>query len=490
MLDIKKIRNEELRKEIQLSFLKRDLTPLLEDFKKEDILKFSDNELVNLLKKYDNQYTLKLKEVIETDLLYRKLLKELEQKRAEKNKIDREIRERYKKKELEGIEELKEKSKVFNKEITEIEEKVKEIKEKLNNLLLQLPNIVDKEVPLGFDEEDNVEIAINNSNNTLKVLKTNKELAENLRKKGFNVEEVEKVFHHYDLELSNYINTEKAANISQTRFYFEFNEIALLDFAITLNALNLFIEEIEKKGFNYKILIPPYMVRREIEEGATTLDAFEEALYKIEEENLYLIPTAEHAIAGYFKGSLLNEEDLPLIIIGYSPSFRKEAGSHGKDTKGIFRTHQFHKIELYAITKENEDKEIMEFLINLAEKNLESLGIPYRKVKICTGDMDKKAKFQLDLEGWFPGQQKFRELGSYAYLNDWQARRLNIKYLEKGKRKFCSTVYATGVAIQRTICALVENHFDEKEMKIKIPEVLKKYLPIKDLIVQKLSSKE
>ncbi|HIQ50676.1 MAG TPA: serine--tRNA ligase, partial [Nautiliaceae bacterium] len=173
---------------------------------------------------------------------------------------------------------------------------------------------------------------------------------------------------------------------------------------------------------------------------------------------------------------------LPLILVGISPAFRREAGAHGKDTKGIFRVHQFHKIELFAITKEKEDKRIMKELINIAEQILISLKIPYRRVRICSGDMDKKARYQEDLEAWFPGQQRFREVGSYAYLGDWQARRLNIKYLSNEERKYVSTVYATGIAIQRIICSLVENHFNEKESVIEVPSILRKYLPIKEKI--------
>lgn len=478
MIDIKKIRDPEQQIKINIDFLKRDLTPLLEHYTKEQIKNLKQKDFLEIVNKYNNQYTLKLKETIFLDKEYRKLLKELEKKRSEKNKITREIK---KLKEKEKIEELKEKSKLISKEIINLEEELKKIKDLLENYLLQLPNELDEKVPIGLDEEDNITIKINNSNNKLRVLEQNKELAKELEQIGFKVELVKKIFHHYFLEDFGYINTKKAANISQSRFYFELNEIVLLNMAITINSLNLFINEIKKTNYNYKIIIPPYMVRKEIEEGATTLDVFEEALYKIEGEDLYLIPTAEHAIAGFFKNSLLEEKDLPLIVIGFSPSFRKEAGSHGKDTKGIFRTHQFHKIELYSITKQGEDEEIMNFLINLAEKNLENLEIPYRKVAICSGDMDKKAKYQLDLEAWFPGQQKFRELGSYAFLNDWQSRRLNIKYLKNNQRIFANTVYATGIAIERTICALVENHYDEKKEKIKIPNTLKKILPIEDL---------
>ncbi|MEO2154264.1 MAG: serine--tRNA ligase, partial [Nanoarchaeota archaeon] len=274
-------------------------------------------------------------------------------------------------------------------------------------------------------------------------------------------------------------NTKKAAELAQSRFYFEFDDIALLDLALMNFAIDTFIRELKRRNLNYKVVIPPYLVRKEIEEGATTLDAFEEAIYKVENEDLYLIPTAEHVLAGLFKNELLDEKDLPLVLIGISPAFRKEAGSHGKDTKGIFRVHQFHKIELFAITKQGEDEKIMKELISIAEELFKKLNIPYRRIKICSGDMDKKAYYQEDLEAWFPGQQKFRELGSYAYLKDWQARRLNIKYLENGERKLVNTVYATGIAIQRFICALIENHYDEKEKVIKIPEQLRKYLPLR-----------
>ena len=478
MIDIKLIRDNEAFKKIKLDFLKRDLTPLLEDFSKEEILKMNDEQLLNLIDKYQNSYTLKLEELKQKDELWRKLLKTLEQKRAERNKLTKEITEKYKTKNLEGIEELKNRVKIVKEEIENLEKEVKKLEEEIFYLKLQLPNLVDKETPLGFDEEDNKEVYIEDLQ-PLKVLKDNEELIKKLKEKGINFKIVEKVFHHYDLEKLDLINTKKAAEISQSRFYFEFDDIALLDLALINYALNLFIKELRKRNLKYRVVIPPYLVRKEVEEGATTLDAFEEAIYKVENENLYLIPTAEHVLAALFKDELLEEKDLPLILIGISPAFRKEAGSHGKDTKGIFRVHQFHKIELYAITKQNEDKKIMKELVDIAELLLKKLKLPYRKVKICSGDMDKKAKYQEDLEVWFPGQQKFREVGSYAYLGDWQARRLNIKYLKNGERVFANTVYATGIAVQRIICALVENYFNEEKNIIEIPEELRKIFPIK-----------
>ncbi len=484
MIDIRLVRDDESFKKIKLDFLKRDLTPLLEDFSKEEVLKMSDEDLMKLLDKYENNYTLKLEELRKKDELWRKLLKTLQDKRAERNKIQKEITELYKKGEREKAESLKEKIKALKEEIENLEKEVENLEAEIGRLKLQLPNLVDKEVPLGFDEEDNVEIYITTPM-PIKVLRNNEEAVNQFKNKNVDFELVDETFHHYNLEEIGLINTKKAAELSQSRFYFEFDDIALLDLAIVNFAVNLFIKELRRRNLNYKVVIPPYLVRREVEEGATTLDAFDEAIYKVEGEDLYLIPTAEHVLAGLFKNELINE-DLPLVLIGISPAFRKEAGSHGKDTKGIFRVHQFHKIELYAITKEGDDKRVMKELVSIAEELLKKLKLPYRKVKICSGDMDKKARYQEDLEVWFPGQQKFRELGSYAYLGDWQARRLNIKYLENGERKFANTVYATGVAVQRLICALVENYYDEKEKVIKIPEELRKFFPIKPEIKVKL----
>jgi len=481
MLDIRLIRDNEKYKLIKRDFLKRDLTSLLEDFTKEEILNLSDEELLRLIDKYENSFTLKLEELRKMDELWRKMLKKLEEKRALRNKLSKEVANLYKKGEKENAEKIKEKVKLLKDEIENLEKEVKKIEESIGKLKLQLPNLVDKDVPLGFDESDNKEIYITTPQK-IKVLEDNKSLIEEFKEKGVDFELVSRVFHHYYLEENNLIDTKKAGEISESRFYFEFNDIALLDIALINFSLDLFIKELRKRNLNFKVVIPPYMVRKEIEEGATTLDAFEEALYKIEDENLYLIPTAEHVLVAYFKNTLLEEKDLPLILVGISPAFRREAGAHGKDTKGIFRVHQFHKIELFAITKEKEDKRIMKELINIAEQILISLKIPYRRVRICSGDMDKKARYQEDLEAWFPGQQRFREVGSYAYLGDWQARRLNIKYLSNEERKYVSTVYATGIAIQRIICSLVENHFNEKESVIEVPSILRKYLPIKEKI--------
>ena len=485
MFDIKLIRNEESYKIIKRDFLKRDLTPLLVDFSKEEIVKLSNEQLLDLINKYDNSFTLKLDELKKLDELWRKTLKNLEEKRALRNKLSKEVANLFKSGEKDKAEELKEKVRVLKEEIEKLEEEVKEIKNNIDKLRLQLPNLVDEKVPLGLDEEDNKELYIVTPQK-IKVLRDNEKLIKEFEEKKVEFKLVNKVFHHYYLEENNLIDTKKAGEVSESRFYFEFDDIVLLDLALINFSLDLFIRELKKRNLNFKVVIPPYMVRKEIEEGATTLDAFEEAIYKVENENLYLIPTAEHALVGYFKDILLEEKDLPLVLIGISPAFRKEAGAHGKDTKGIFRVHQFHKIELFALTKEKEDEKIMKELINIAESLLINLKIPYRRVVICSGDMDKKAKYQEDLEAWFPGQQKFREVGSYAYLGDWQARRLNIKYLHNEERKFVSTVYATGIAIQRIICALVENHFDEKKSVIKIPNFLRKYLPIKEEIPVKV----
>ncbi|MEO2154548.1 MAG: aminoacyl--tRNA ligase-related protein, partial [Nanoarchaeota archaeon] len=402
MIDIKLIRNEEDYKKVKLDFLKRDLTPLLEDFSKEEILKMNDNDLMQLTDKYENVFTIKLKELKEKDELWRKLLKTLEQKRAERNKLTREIKELFKKGEKEKAEVLKEKVRIIKDEIEQIEKEVEKLNNEIFYLRLQLPNLVDKKVPLGFDEEDNKEIYITTPK-PIKVLKERNDLIEEFKKKGVDFEVVDETFHHYDLEELNLINTKKAAELAQSRFYFEFDDIALLDLALMNFAIDTFIRELKRRNLNYKVVIPPYLVRKEIEEGATTLDAFEEAIYKVENEDLYLIPTAEHVLAGLFKNELLDEKDLPLILIGISPAFRKEAGSHGKDTKGIFRVHQFHKIELFAITRQGEDEKIMKELINIAEELFKKLSIPYRRIKICSGDMDKKAYYQEDLEAWFPG---------------------------------------------------------------------------------------
>ncbi len=378
--------------------------------------------------------------VHELDVRWREALKRLEQKRHEHNQVTKQIA--IAKKEGKSVEALLVKSKELKEEIEELEIQVDALRKRRDEILMLLPNILHPSVPVGFSDEENVEIK--------------------------RVGETKPGKHHYDIVKEfGLVDSDKAAEIAGARFYYELNKLAILDLALALYAFKKFWQA------GFKPVVPPYMIRRKAEEGATSLEQFEEQIYKIENEDLYLIPTAEHPVAAYKMNEVLHE--LPLRVVAFSACFRKEAGAHGKDTKGIFRVHQFHKVELYSFCHPDESYDEMEKLLALSEEILRELNIPYRIVKVCSGEMDKKVALQYDIEGWFPGQQKYRELGSVGNVLDWQSRRLNIKYWDKkeNRPKFCHTVFATGVAIQRTMCAMLENNLDGDV--IRIPRVLQPY---------------
>ncbi len=277
--------------------------------------------------------------------------------------------------------------------------------------------------------------------------------------------------HQYDLlrEFGLY-DSDKAGEVSGSRFYFEFGMLGLLDLGLSLEGIKFMI----KKG--YKLVIPPYMLKGSILEGIITIDDFADMMYKIEGEDLYLIGTAEHPITALYYDSIIEEKDLPIKIVGWSPCFRKEAGAHGKDTKGLFRLHQFHKVEQYIFCKPEDSEKYHQELIKNAQEFLELLNIPYRTVIIASMDMGKRNYKQYDIEGWFPGQQKYREVISGSNVTDWQSRRSNIRFRDKdNKLKYVHTLNCTLTAVQRTLACILENYYDLKDNKINLPGVLERY---------------
>ncbi|HID44091.1 MAG TPA: serine--tRNA ligase, partial [Archaeoglobaceae archaeon] len=242
--------------------------------------------------------------------------------------------------------------------------------------------------------------------------------------------------------------------------------------AIMLHAIDI----LANRGF--KVVNPPYMMKRKPYEGVTAFEDFEEVIYKVEDEDLYLIATSEHAIAAMHMNEVLEEKELPLLYAGVSPCFRKEAGAHGKDTKGIFRVHQFNKVEQFVFCLPEDSWEWHEKLLENAETIIQQLGIPYRVVNICTGDIGIVAAKKYDIEVWMPSQGKYREIVSCSNCTDWQSYRLDIRYAEeKGKpsKGFVHTLNSTAIATSRAITAIIEN-FQLEDGRVKIPDALKKYL--------------
>jgi seryl-tRNA synthetase len=231
-----------------------------------------------------------------------------------------------------------------------------------------------------------------------------------------------------------------------------------------------------RKG--YTLVEPPYVMRRKAYEGVVALGDFEDVLYKIENEDLYLIATSEHPMAAMYMDEVLMGEDLPVKLAGFSTNFRKEAGAHGKDTRGVFRTHQFNKIEQFIFCRPEDSWQLHEELLRNAEELVQKLGLAYRVVNVCTGDIGIVAAKKYDIEAWMPAQNAYREIVSCSNCTDYQARRLNIKYREKegeAPKGFVHTLNSTALATGRTIVALIEN-YQQEDGSIVVPEVLRKYM--------------
>jgi seryl-tRNA synthetase len=343
------------------------------------------------------------------------------------------------------------KAKAIDTQITTVEKQVTQEEEKERDLLLRLPNMLDPTVPYGKDDHDNVQIKTWGTIPQFSfTIKNHLDLAD-----GFDL-----------------IDMERAGKISGARFFFLKNQLALLDLAL----MNFALQELSKKG--YVAVEPPYMINRAAYEGVTALADFADVLYKIEGEDLYMIATSEHPMAAMYMGEVIKEQDMPLKLAGLSTCFRKEAGAHGKDTRGIFRTHQFNKIEQFIFCKPEDSVRLHEELLANAEDLLQKLELPYRVVNVCTGDIGTVAAKKYDIEAWMPAQNGYREVVSCSNCTDYQARRLGIRYREKegaAPKGFLHTLNSTAIATGRTIVALLENNQNE-DGSINVPKALQKYM--------------
>jgi len=344
-----------------------------------------------------------------------------------------------------------EKAKEIDVQITTIEKQVIQEETRERNLLLCLPNMLDSTVPFGDDDCGNVQVK---TWGTIPV---------------FNFQ----VKNHIDLanEL-DIIDMERASKVSGARFFFLKRQLALLDLALMSFAMH----ELSAKG--YAAIMPPLMLNKAAYEGVTALADFADVLYKIDGEDLYMIATSEHPMAAMYMNEVIKEQDLPLKFAGLSPCFRKEAGVHGKDTRGIFRTHQFNKIEQFVFCKPEDSVKLHEELLINSEELLQKLELPYRVVNVCTGDIGAVAAKKYDIEVWMPAQNGYREVVSCSNCTDYQARRLGIRYREKEgapPKGFLHTLNSTAIATGRTIVALLENNQNE-DGSINVPKVLRKYV--------------
>lgn len=335
-------------------------------------------------------------------------------------------------------------------EIKALEEKQVELDEKQRNLLLYTPNIPDETTPIGASDADNVEVSSWGEPT----------------KFDFEFKA------HWDLcEEKNLVDFERGVKISQSRFTLYRGKGAKLERAV----INFFLDEhTEHQG--YEEILPPFMCNSATMTGTGQLPKFKEDMYKCVDEDLYLIPTAEVPVTNIYQNEILSEDDLPKYMTAYTPCFRREAGSAGKDTRGLIRVHQFNKVEMVKLCTPETSKDEHEKLTEDAEDMLKKLNLPFRRVALSTGDIGFSANKCWDLEVWMPSYNAYKEISSCSNFGDYQARRANIRYKEKatGKTRFVHTINGSGLAVGRTVAAIIEN-FQQADGTIIVPEVLRKY---------------
>ena len=341
-------------------------------------------------------------------------------------------------------------SKILKEKIKKLEEKERELEKQKNELLQDIPNLPFEDALVGKDERDN---------------KTIKEVG---KKPEFDFQ-----FKDY-LEIAeklDLIDVKKAAEVSGSRFGYLKNEAVLLEFALIDLAFKTLIKE------NFSPVIPPVMIKPEVYIGMGRLsESQKEERYYLPKDNLYLVGSAEHTLGPLELNEVMAEEELPKRLVGFSSCFRREAGSYGKDTKGILRVHQFDKVEMFSFTRPQDSEAELRFLVSLQEKLISSLGLPYRVVEICTGDMGFTDARQFDIETWIPSQNTYRETNSASNTTDFQARGINARYKPKnGKPQFVHMLNATAFAIGRIIIAIIEN-YQQKDGSILIPKALQNYM--------------
>jgi len=409
---------------------------------------------------------------IELDNKWRSVKAEIDELRHRHNVISKEISK------LSGAEreaKIREAKELLN-EIQSKEEELNAIERERDRVLKSIPNLVHNDVPYNCPEGvDAIPIRFYGTPRVwVGYINDFKEQTERF---GFNVpyETIEwKPVGHADM--LEYVlgmgDTLKAGEVAGSRFYYLFDDLVMLDLALIAYA----IDHMTKKGF--RLVLPPYMLKYDVLSEILDMDTFKDMVYKVENEDLYLIGTAEHPIAAYLRHAELLEDQLPQLFVGVSPSFRREASAGNRDMKGIFRVHQFHKVEQFVFSLPEDSWKWHEELIKNAEELWQGLGLPYRVVLLCAHDMGRCAAKQYDLEVWMPAQGKYREMVSCSNCTDWQSAKLGIRVLRKDmRREFVHTLNSTAIASTRAITAILENN-QEPDGTVIIPKVLRKYLEI------------
>lgn len=410
------------------------------------LIKENPQIIKQMLKSRDIEFD--LDGLIDADKLRREFILKTDEIRKKKNQFTLEISQ--KKKIGEDATIILGEMKRVSEELSGLESSQAKIEKKYMQLALTIPNLVHQSVPIGRDDSANKEI-----------------------KKWGKIPEFDfKVKDHIDIsEKLDLIDLERAAKVAGARFYYLKNDLVRLNQALIHYALEFLTEK------NYSLVQPPYMINHQSMEGAVIAEDFEEVIYKIEDEDLYMIGTSEHALAAMHSGEIIEGKDLPLRYAGISSCFRKEAGAHGRDQKGIFRVHQFEKIEQFVFARPEDSWKEHERMIGIAEEFYQKLEIPHRVILLSSADMGKISAKTYDLEAWMAGQNAYREIVSCSNCLDFQARRLKIRYREKTNEetKFLHTLNSTLVATTRVLVSIMEN-FQNKDGHITIPKVLQKFM--------------
>ena len=423
-----------------------------------DIKFLRDNpEIVkeNIKKKCQDAKLPMVDEVIALDAESRKIQAEAQELRAERNRISKEIGMLMGQGKKEEAEEAKKKVGEFSARLAELEKLEPEYAEKVNKIMMVIPNIIDESVPIGKDDSENVEVT----------------------KYGEPFTPDFEIPYHTDImEKLNGIDLDAARRVAGNGFYYLMGDIARLHSAVISYARDFMID----RGFTY--CVPPFMIRSNVVTGVMSFAEMEAMMYKIEGEDLFLIGTSEHSMIGKYIDTIVNEDTLPHTLTSYSPCFRKEKGAHGIEERGVYRIHQFEKQEMIVICKPEDSMMWFEKLWQNTVDLFRSMDIPVRTLECCSGDLaDLKVK-SFDVEAWSPRQQKYFEVGSCSNLGDAQARRLKIRVNGKdGKKYLAHTLNNTVVAPPRMLIAFLENNLNE-DGSIRIPEVLRPYMGGKSVI--------
>lgn len=390
----------------------------------------------------EKNYPVDVDHILEIDKAYLDLLQKVQALREERNAFTKEIKGK-------PTDEQITKGKEFKEKLEKEENALSALKEELDMLLMQVTNPAKSDVKVGKNDTEN------------DVVRKHKDAT----KLSFTPKD------HVQLgQMLDIIDIDRAAKVSGARFAYLKNEGALLEFALVQFAFETLIKE----GFTP--VVPPVLINTSVMRGMGYMEhGGDEDMFQLTNDDMVLVGTAEHSIVPMHKDEVFSKSDLPKRYIGFSSAFRREAGSYGKDTKGIIRVHQFDKVEMVSYVPQEDDDKEHEYFLSLEEKFFQALDIPYQVIKMCTGDLGFPTARKFDIEAWMPSQEKYREVTSASTITDFQSRRLNIKYQDGNEKKFVNILNGTAFAIGRTIVAILEN-YQQEDGSVVVPEVLRKYI--------------